>query len=162
MTTSLQATLQLLGKESVDENESPAQGAGAMPRTYNAYNLIAEMTDIDLAPVDLSGSVGGTIDLTAAPLAREVSIDQDLTGANLFALLVAADEDNLEAVTVGPGTSNGYPVPTVALRPGGRFVVHNLHWQSVDATHKTIGITGALSSDKVHIIAYFMSYGTGS
>ena len=165
MTTRLQSTLQLLGKESVDPANSPAQGANAIPYAYNAYNLVAESDDLNLPPVDLS-SGPGTIDLTAAPLARErdLTIDLSADAANLHSILCYADEDNVWPITVQPGASNGYPVPTVTLRPGARFVLSSGQeplLQSVDATHKTIDIVGT-SGDVVHIIAYFTEYGTGS
>jgi hypothetical protein len=104
-----------------------------------------------------------TIDLTAAPLARDNALTADLSedGANLHAILVYADDDNLEPMTFGPGASNGYPVPSVTLRPGNRFALVGTNYQSVSATKKTIDIGGSVG-DTLHIIAYFAIFGTGT
>jgi hypothetical protein len=162
MTTRLQSTLQLLGREAVDVTRSPAQGAGAAPRSYDSYSLVADFTDLELPPVDLS-TEPGTIDLTAAPLARDNELTLDLSdeSANLYAVIVYADPDNAGPMTFGPGASNGYPVPSVTLRPGDRFAWVGMNYQSVNDSFKNIDV-GGTAGDELHILAYFDVFGTGT
>lgn len=99
-----------------------------------------------------------TLDLTALP-DPETGTNMDLTGLKLKMLHLSAPSGNANAVTVAPGATNGY---TGWIGTSGYTLnasdqrgpsVHNAGI-AVDATHKTIDITGT-GSQQVTIVALF-------
>ena len=159
----LMATLQLLGREEVQNTNSPAQTEGTRPFVYRSYGVVDNIVDLNLAPVDLS-SDPDTIDLTAAPLARARALSIDLTDAVLHSILCYAHPGNDDPISIAPASSNGYPVPEVSLPPGARFAFscdEVALTQVVDATHKDITIAGT-AGDLMSILAFFASPGTAS
>jgi len=106
--------------------------------------------------VTMSGGTA-TIDLTAFPDA-ETNVAVDLTGLKIKMLHLAAPSANANAVTVKPGASNGYTGWTVtgdilnASDQRGPSIFNG--GIAVDATHKTIDITGT-GAQQVTIVALF-------
>lgn len=106
--------------------------------------------------VTMSGGTA-TIDLTAFPDAS-TNVAVDLTGLKIKMLHLTCPSSNANAVTVKPGASNGYTGWTVtgdilnASDQRGPNIFNG--GIAVDATHKTIDITGT-GSQQVTIVALF-------
>jgi hypothetical protein len=68
----------------------------------------------------------------------------DATGKRLMGICVVSNQSNTAAVNIATGATNGYLLPQpITVKPGG-FVIQ---WFAttlppVDATHKTVDITG--------------------
>jgi ABC-type Fe3+ transport system substrate-binding protein len=94
---------------------SPSDGVGNS-RRFNLYNQNNKTLDGDTTPaidtaVDLSFTFSGaseTVDLTAAPDAKDINDLIDLTGKKLVGLIVYADPDNSGNTTMESGATNGY------------------------------------------------------
>lgn len=166
----LMSTLRLLGKEMVQEVNSPAQTPDTRPFIYRSYNVTEELSELNVAPVDLSTGPG-FIDLLNAPLARDKALTIDLSGAVLHSMLCYADPGNVDDMSVQPawyGTGSPpageYPFPSFTLRPGQRIALLSgdlANEQEVDFDHSLIEVDGE-ATDVVHIIAYFAVPGTAS
>ncbi len=171
-TVTLVGNAALAGTEQVDSTTSPASTSGGNTRRFTAYNvenvsLTATSTpNVDSPPADLSktlASASETVSLTAAPLARDISKTQDLTGKKLVAILISAPSTNSAAITIAPAGTNGYNLfgasGQVTLQPGEALVKlydsgSTNNSPAVSATAKDITISGT-TGDKVEIIGYF-------
>lgn len=155
----LRSTVILKGSETLDSVLAKHQTI-----QYSTYNITDEQATLTKDVTDLSHTLAGatgSLDLTAAPLARQPAVTLDLTGAKLFALQISAPIENVGAITVKQGASNGFPIlgaaSLVVLNPGDRIILVAKALtakQAVDATHKTIDYAGT-SGDSVKIVAYF-------
>lgn len=160
-TTTLRSTLEMKGYETLASVLAVSQTL-----TYSIHNISNSSTDLDRDVIDLSKTLSGTtgsIDLTAAPLARQPAVTFDLTDDYLYAVQLYAPSANTGAITVKQGTTNGFPLlgaaSLVILNPGDTICLlasSLTNKQKVDATHKTIDFAGT-SGDSVKIVAYFDS-----
>lgn len=160
-TVDLRSTLVLKGSETLDSVLAKHQTI-----QYSMYNTTDEQKTLDKDVTDLSKTLSGatgTLDLTAAPLARQPAVTTNLTGAKLFAIQISAPVTNVGAITVKQGATNGFPIlgsaSLAVLNPGDRIILLSSSItpkQAVDATHKTIDYSGT-SGDTVKIVAYFTS-----
>lgn len=160
-TVDLRSTIDLKGRETLDSVLAKHQTL-----QFSTYNFVDEQHTCNKDVTDLSKTLSGasaSLDLTAAPLARQPAVTTDLTGSKLFALQITAPSTNTAAITVKQGASNGFPIlgaaSLVVLNPGDRIVLVAsaiTSKQAVDATHKTVDYAGT-SGDSVKIVAYFTS-----
>ncbi len=158
-TTRLSSTVILKGIETLGSTLANAQQI-----SYSTLNINAQEDDLDKDVVDLSHTLSGTtgsLDLTAAPLARQPAVTVNLTSSYLHAVQIHAPSTNAGNITVKQGASNGFPLlgasSQVVLAPGDTIVLVGAaitDRQAVDGTHKTIDFAGT-SDDKVEIIGYF-------
>jgi hypothetical protein len=119
MSHSLRATLSARFdiREIADSSVSPASAEGGNQLTFTQYSIDAALNANTFPPIggrviDISKTLSGTtadIDLTAAPLAADVSQTVDLTGAKLVGLILRTNKANNPAgLTFGPQGGNGY------------------------------------------------------
>lgn len=162
-TTQLKTTVELKAYETLVSTGA----AGPVTTTITpTANILAVTSDLDRDAIDLSHTLSGTtgsVDLTAAPLARSPASTFDLTDDYLWAVQLSAPSTNADPITVKQGASNGFPLlgaaSLVILAPGDTLVLVGTALtdrQKVDATHKIIDIAGT-STDKVNILAFFDS-----
>ena len=162
-TTQLKSTIELKAVETLVSSGA----AGSVTTLIDpSANFIQVLADLDRDVVDLSHTLSGTtgsVDLTAAPLARQSSATFDLTDDYLWAAQLSAPATNAGVITVKQGASNGFPLlgaaSLVILAPGDTIALVGTLLtarQKVDSTHKIIDIAGT-SLDKVNILAFFDS-----
>lgn len=150
---------------------SPLDGVANI-RRFGAYNQLNQILDAATTPkadavVDLSFELAAaalTVDLTAAPDAKNISDTVDLTGKKLVAILiVAAADNNAAGVTIVPGAVNGYDILGAAadrltIYPGQTVCSFQLgaasSWDAVAAGDRTIDFTGNVG-DELDILAVF-------
>jgi len=168
----LNAATSLLG--TVERDATSAPGAPLSGRTdkFSAYNesftLNASSTPaLTELPIDLSHTLsGGTtkdFDLTAAPLAEDITRTVDLTGFKLLALqLIFLAANNTAGVAFGPQGANGYDFIGSGIiprfYPGARnqlvYYGAALATPAVAAGEKDLRFTGT-DGDGWSCIAYF-------
>lgn len=171
--TSLEVSLamRLDVTEILDAADAPAAGAELNRLVFDQYSTDVTLTGdtdaaVDGAAVDLSKTLSGssaTLDLTAAPTARDITLSVDKTGKKLVAIVIVADaENNAAGVTIGPGDSDGYNLwgnsSSIVLLPGERLVraftaAASTH-QAVASGDKTIKYAGT-TGDVIQCLAVF-------
>lgn len=171
-TLRLTNTLTIQGKENQDTSITPGQ-SNPLSFVFDALNVAAEGVDLDIACVDLGHTLSGTsgtVDLTAAPLARDTtqSLDLSTETGKLHTLILEAPSTNTGNITFETGATNGYPIlgaaSSITLKPGERAALIGpssgvaAGQQVVDATHKILDISGT-DGDEIKCLAYF---GTGT
>lgn len=170
MTTQVQVQQALNGTEQVSAstNAPVVATTGTSPLQMTNYNVNKSYTPssnppTDVPPVDLSTEIAGgsvTVDLTTAPLARDRTTTQDLTGRFMLAMQIVARSTNTGPVTIDGTLANGFPeVGKITLRPGRVVTLHEQVTTGatpVGAAAKELVITGA-NTDKVDIVAWFTS-----
>lgn len=129
-TISVAAQFKMSVTEVLAAAEAPALGTSGNELHFTgldkSLNYNASSTPSAGFVIDLSHTIpgGGTtdFDLTAAPLARDISKAVDLTGKKLVAAEIHNNSD--AAFTIAPGASNGYEVfgtnITRTIAPGER------------------------------------------
>ena len=160
-TTQLRATIEFKATETL---ASTGAAESIVTQLTPLANLIQAAIEFDRGAVDLSHTLSGTtgsLDLTAAPLARETAVTFNLTDDYLGAVLLSAPDTNVGVITVKQGASNGFPLlggaSLIVLAPGDTVALVGSAYtlrQKVDSTHKTIDFAGT-SLDKVNILAFF-------
>lgn len=157
--------------EILEAADAPAAGSELNRLVFDQYStdvtLDADSTpEVGGAAVDLSvdlASSSETLDLTAAPTARDINLTTDKTGQKLVAIvLVAAAENNAIGVTIGPGDTNGYNLwgnsSAIVLYPGERlvrsFTAAATAHQAVASGDRTIKFAGT-AGDIVQCLAVF-------
>lgn len=150
---------------------SPADGS-SNSRRFSEYSQANKILNGSTTPkadtiVDLSRTLAAaseTQDLTAAPLARDISQTVDLTGKKLVGLIINAKTTNAAAgVTMESGATNGYDflgdaAYGLTLYPGMTVEIFQLGASAsldpVGASDKTIDFAGTIS-DELEILALF-------
>lgn len=154
----------------VNSPASPADG-NSNTRRYTEYNQALKVLNSSSTPVvdtvvDLSRTLAGASesnDLTAAPLASDITDTVDLTGKKLVAMLLVADTGNDSGgLVVKFGATNGYDFlgasGQVTLFPGDTHLVFQYGAaagrDAVGASDKTMDFAGTVG-DEVSILALF-------
>lgn len=169
ISATIEASLSI--KEVLASDDSPAAVAAELQKQFNAYNKKYRVTGssspkIDKPAVDLSKTLSGssaTIDLTAAPTARDINVNVDLSSSRwVCGLIYAATTNNASGLTFGFGASNPYPLfgasKEIIMLPGELVLIGFQGGPSakplVSGTVKTLDLAGT-TADVLTIIALF-------
>lgn len=138
--------------ETADTTTSPSSGSNGSFRVYDAHNTTSTLTTSGTPAVsgdivDISRTLSGTstsIDLTAAPMARDVAETADMTGKKLVSIILKADSGNNAAgIVIKPHGTNGYNLfgtsGQITLYPNGRLVMSLVN----GGTPQTPAVAGA-------------------